>query len=133
MLPPDYQLLDGARKAAAENTIIKKIYDVLSIISVHLTLNFAIIPFIVLDLAPSMEVWKRLNYYGLFLTFVPLLAFRLGLEQTCKKALKQRAQQAGVTEEVVDKMRLEAKRQHEKGVNFAPDAAGAVEKEIKAR
>ncbi|KAK9897212.1 MBOAT-domain-containing protein [Cystobasidium minutum MCA 4210] len=129
-LPPDYQLLDGSKKAAAENTLIKRTYDVLSVIAVHLTLNFAIIPFIVLDLQPAMAVWKRLHYYGLFLTFLPLLAFRFGLQDYCRKALKRRAQAAGVTDQAVDKMRNEAKRQHEKGVNFAPDAAGAAENEL---
>lgn len=131
VLPPDYPLLEGARKAAAESTTIKKIYDILSVIGVHLTLNFAIIPFIVLDLRPSMEVWRRLHYYGIFLTFIPLLAFRFGLQAKCKNALKARARKAGVTEDAVDRMRIEAKRKHETGVNFAPDAAGAAEKELK--
>lgn len=129
-LPPDYQLLDGSRKAAAENTTIKRIYDVFSVIAVHLTLNFAIIPFIVLDLKPAMGVWRRLHYYGLFLTFIPLLAFNFGLKDYCKKALRKRAQDAGVTDQAVEKMRNEAKRQHEKGVNFAPDTAGAAENEL---
>lgn len=131
VLPPDYPLLDESRKAAAEKTTIKRIYDILSIIAVHLTLNFAIIPFIILDLRLSMEVWRVLHYYGIFLTFIPLLAFRFGLQAKCKNALKVKAQKAGVTEEAVEKMRIEAKRLHEKGVNFAPDAAGAAEKELK--
>lgn len=131
VLPPDYPLLTGARKAEAEDRTIKKIYDIISVVGVHLTLNFAIIPFIVLDLRPSMEVWRRLHYYGLFLTFVPLLAFRFGLQAKCKAALKMRARRAGVTEEAVEKMRIEAKNVHAKGVNFAPDAAGAAEKHLK--
>lgn len=98
-----------------------------------MTLNFAIIPFIVLDLRPAMEVWKVLHYYGIFLTFIPLLAFRFGLQAKCKAALQARAQEAGVTEEAVKKMRVEAKKHHEKGVNFIPDAPGAVEKQLKQK
>lgn len=77
-----------------------------------------------------MEVWKQLHYYGLFLTFIPLLVFRFGLSGYLKKKLKQRAANAGVTDQAVEKMRIEAKRQHEKGVNFAPDTAGAAEKDL---
>jgi lysophospholipid acyltransferase len=131
VLPPDYPLLEGSRKTTAEHTTIKKIYDFLCVIGVHATLNFAIIPFIVLDLRPSMEVWKVLHYYGLIMTFIPLLAFRFGLQGKCKGALQARAQEAGVTEEAVTKLRSQAKRHHEKGVSFIPDAPGAVEKEIK--
>jgi lysophospholipid acyltransferase len=130
VLPPDYQLLDEAQKQAVERTPTKRIYDLLSIIAVQVTLNFAIIPFIMLDLAPSMEAWKRLHYYGLFLTFLPLLAFKLGLQEKLKSVQRVRAKKAGVTEEAVKGLRKESKKHDEHGVNFAPDTVTATEKEI---
>ena len=44
-------------------------YDVAGTVCAVLLVNFAAIPFILLYLTEGIEVWRRLNYYGLWMVF----------------------------------------------------------------
>ncbi|KAJ5545390.1 Membrane bound O-acyl transferase MBOAT [Penicillium sp. DV-2018c] len=53
----------------------KRYYDILSWFATQLTLNFAVVPFILLNFQDSLTVWSRIYFYGIINCAVPLLAF----------------------------------------------------------
>lgn len=57
---------------------LKFLYDVICIINIQITLNFAAAPFMILELGPTLEAWKRLYWYGLWYTLVPFTFFQMG-------------------------------------------------------
>ena len=132
-LPADYALLSPEQKKAADRAPIKRVYDVLSTIAVLVSLNFIVIPFILLEIAPTLKAWSQVGYYGLFLCAVPSLAFNLGLGRDLKRRQKARAQKAGVTDEAVEKLRVQSKKEVDNGVNFLPNVPQAAQEELKKR
>ena len=59
-------------------SIIKRIYDLAGIVLSILVLNYAAAPFMILTVADSLTVWKRLGFYGHIIVFGGLLFFRAG-------------------------------------------------------
>jgi len=58
--------------------IIKFLYDVAGTLTTILLLNYAVIPFILLDLRSSIEGWRRAYWYGHFVIGASLIFFRSG-------------------------------------------------------
>lgn len=56
----------------------KTFYDILCIINVQATLNYIVIPFLLVDVPASLEAYRRLGWYGHWMTFVPLAFFWIG-------------------------------------------------------
>lgn len=54
-------------------------YTSLSILSVQISLNFIVIPFMLLEFRLSLRAWHTLAYYGVVLTLAGILGFRFGL------------------------------------------------------
>lgn len=133
VLPANYALLSATDKQIAEQVPTKRIYDVLSVAAVQVALNFIVIPFMLLEVRPTFLAWSRVHYYGLFLCFVPLAAFRLGVGKTLKQKQRQRAKQAGVTDEAVEKARQEAKAHTDKGATTVPNVEHALKDGLRRR
>lgn len=57
-------------------------YSVASIAAVQLTMNFTVIPFMLLEVGQSWEGWKTLYFYGIFVVLVPFALFQAGLGKT---------------------------------------------------
>lgn len=80
-------------------TILKRLYDLASIVATQLVLNFIVVPFIVLEISSSLAVWATIAYYGAFLIFIPLLGLNfLGGAKFLKRALKRRDERASKNE-----------------------------------
>ncbi|CAD6905391.1 unnamed protein product [Tilletia controversa] len=54
------------------------LYSVLSVASVQLTLNFTVVPFMLLTISDSLKAWREVGYYGALMTVGAMLAFRVG-------------------------------------------------------
>ncbi|PWN54093.1 MBOAT-domain-containing protein [Violaceomyces palustris] len=54
-------------------------YCLLSILTVQLTLNYAVAPFMLLDLGASLRGWRAVGFYGHLATVLALVAFKFGL------------------------------------------------------
>lgn len=130
-LAANYPLLSGSEKTAAERTPLKRVYNFFSWLSVQLVLNFIVAPFMLLSVVPALEAWWRVSFYGLFMTFVPLGLFSLGLGKRLRKMQKARAEKAGVNPETVEKFRKQEKEKAQKGTSFAPPVQDAAKREIK--
>lgn len=55
------------------------VYCTLSVIFVQLTMNFAALPFMLLEVGKSWTGWANLYFYGIVAAIGPMIAFRLGL------------------------------------------------------
>jgi len=132
-LPPDYANLSAEQREQADLSLAKGIYDVLCVLGVHATLNFVVMPFLLLDVRSTLQAWSKVGYYGLYLIFIPYAFFLLGGGGRLKAVQKQRAKRAGVDVDAVEKQRLEAKKTGKPGVNFAPDVPEAARKELKKK
>ena len=132
-LPADYAVLSAADKKQAEQTPIKRIYDLLSIVSVQMAINFTVVPFMLLEVKPTLLAWSRVYYYGLFLCFVPLAVFRLGLGGALKHTQKRRAAKAGVTDEAIEKMRKASKAHADNGATTVPNVEHALKDGLKRK
>lgn len=53
-------------------------YTGLSIASVQISLNFIVIPFMLLEFRLSLQAWHQLGYYGVIMTMLGIAVFRLG-------------------------------------------------------
>lgn len=61
-------------------------YTTLSIASVQISLNFIVIPFMLLEFKLSLQAWRSLGYYGVWLVLIGMAAFRLGLGKSLDRA-----------------------------------------------
>jgi lysophospholipid acyltransferase len=66
-------------KQQGGNKVYQWIYVALSVASVHLSLAFAALAFILLDVQATWKAWSALNFYGLWSIGGLTIAFRLGL------------------------------------------------------
>lgn len=86
---------DAPKKMVAPpQTPLKWAYDIAGIVATQLALNFAVAPFMLLSVQGSLAAWASVNYYGLFLVGIPILALKLGLTGALKQALKKRDEKA---------------------------------------
>ncbi|GAA6004044.1 lysophospholipid acyltransferase [Rhodotorula paludigena] len=63
--------------APPPQTPLKIAYDVAGTLSTSVVLNFAVVPFLLLDVRSSIEAWRQVSFYGLYLVFVPFLALNI--------------------------------------------------------
>ena len=121
MLPANYALLSSQEKENSERTLKKRLYDIFSTISVQLALNFTVMPFLLLEIRPTLQAWNYVHFYGVFLCFVPLAFIQLGGGTILKHAQIARAEEAGAAHEAVTKQREEAKTFAHNLVTFVPE------------
>jgi lysophospholipid acyltransferase len=71
-------------------SIAKRIYDVLGGFSALIIMNFATVPFMLLTVRDSLEAWRTLGWYGLYVVFGPLAFFYAGGEAWLRGLQKER-------------------------------------------
>lgn len=71
-------------------TLSKYAYDASGILATQFALNFTVAPFMLLEVGTSLAVWKSVGWYGLYMTFLPILFFTLGGSRLFKGQLKSR-------------------------------------------
>lgn len=59
-------------------TLVKTLYDVAGTVCTLTTLNFIVVPFLILDARHSIQVWREVNFYALAMVFVPFFALNVG-------------------------------------------------------
>ena len=103
--------------------MLKWAYDLSTIAFTQAVLNFIVVPFIVLEVGPSIQVFASVNYYGLFLIFVPFFLLQVGGAQVLKSALKRRNEGAskGDRESRVER---EGRREFERDLEVKRKARG---------
>ncbi|GAA5976711.1 hypothetical protein JCM5350_006728 [Sporobolomyces pararoseus] len=119
--------LEKVKIRAPPQTPIKTAYDVVGIVCTQLVLNFAVTPFLLLDVPKTLTAWKTVGWYGLFMVFVPTLAFNFGLKKKLRSLIKKRdaKEQRTKEEEENEKKRLEWERaEEEKRVNRGEGVPG---------
>ena len=124
-LPSNYATLSAANRSVADRSTKKRVYDILSIISVQLALNFTVMPFLLLELKPTLKAWHWVHFYGLYICFVPLAFFRFGGGRQITKALKDREQKAGISIQAVDQHQKEAQKAERNAISSIPDIHAA--------
>lgn len=67
-----------------EYTPLQVVYSICSIIATQVTVDFAVISFLTLDLGSTLRAWKSADYYGFFILAVAFAAFWLGLGRALK-------------------------------------------------
>lgn len=130
-LPADFMALSPNAQKDVESTIIKRAYDIASFFAVQLTLNFIVAPFLLLEIGPTMQAWKNVNFYGLFAIFVPFVLFEFVLPGPLRKMQLARAKAAGVDEKAITAQRRHAKRESDKGAHILPNMPQAVQRELR--
>ncbi|KAI0035646.1 MBOAT-domain-containing protein [Vararia minispora EC-137] len=86
-VPPSIQ--PGSKAKPPPLTPLKRAYDVLGTSVTFLVLNFVSAPFLLLSARNSVEVWARVDYYGLWMVFATLAFFYSG-GRTWLKSLQAR-------------------------------------------
>lgn len=82
-------------------------YSIISIASVQLVINYAAIPFILLDLSTSLEGWKVMLFYGHALTGAGLLLFMAGAGTVLDRLNGNAAAKARARKEAKERMERE--------------------------
>ncbi|KAI0868649.1 MBOAT family protein [Hypoxylon argillaceum] len=73
----------------------KKYYDFASWLATQTTFSFVVAPFIILDLKQSLQVWSRVNFYGIFTTIATLAFFASPAKVHLRKMLEKKSREAG--------------------------------------
>jgi len=66
------------------------VYDVAGTIASILLLNYAVIPFVLLDVRDSLQGWRSVHWYGHVMVFGVLVFFWAGGETALKKKQEKR-------------------------------------------
>ncbi|GAA5862519.1 hypothetical protein JCM8547_002091 [Rhodosporidiobolus lusitaniae] len=97
--------------AAPPQTPAKTLYDILGTVATLVVLNFAVVPFLLLDVPSSLAAWRAVHYYGLVLVFVPFTLLNLlGGLRYIKAAQKKRDACAGAGGKKASKEEQEQER-----------------------
>ncbi|KAF8580586.1 MBOAT-domain-containing protein [Ramaria rubella] len=75
-------------------TLVKKIYDFTGSLASLMILNFAVAPFIIGDFYDSIEMWRRMDWYGLWMVGGTLLFFSLGGKRWTTSIIQSRIRRA---------------------------------------
>lgn len=75
-------------------TFLKQIYDVLGVIATTLVLNFAAAPFTLWYWGVSLEAWRRMGWYGVWMIGIAFVFFYGGGAGWCKKIKEERVKRA---------------------------------------
>ncbi|KAI0115820.1 MBOAT family protein [Nemania sp. FL0031] len=73
----------------------KKYYDFASWLATQTTFSFVVAPFIILDFKQSLQVWSRVNFYGIITTLVTLAFFASPAKVHLRKMLEKKSREAG--------------------------------------
>ncbi|GAA5830940.1 hypothetical protein JCM11251_005086 [Rhodosporidiobolus azoricus] len=95
--------------APPPQTLAKTLYDVAGILATGVVLNFAVVPFLLLDVRSSLAAWRAVHFYGLWLVFVPFLLLNTLGGLRYLKGL-QRKRDASVKGKTVGKLEAEQER-----------------------
>ncbi|KAL4075636.1 MBOAT, membrane-bound O-acyltransferase family-domain-containing protein [Scleroderma yunnanense] len=87
----------------APTTTAKRVYDILGTLSTVLLVNFATLPFLLLNFKDSLEAWRRFGWYGFWMVGSALTFFYAGGSKYLHRLQKQQAKTMGVG--VVDEKR----------------------------
>ena len=87
----------------APTTIAKRVYDILGIVVTILLVNYAAMPFILLDLKDSLEGWRQFGWYGFWMVGSALVFFFAGGSQYLHRLQKQQEKSAESVGRIVDK------------------------------
>lgn len=96
-------------------TPIKTLYDIVGTICTLTTLNFAVVPFLLLDARLSIRAWREVDFYALYMIFVPFLVLNVfGGVGVLKKYQKRRDRKRTEREEEQEKRRIEWEAREER-------------------
>ena len=73
-------------------------YDAVTIVATKVALNFIVVPFIVLEVSSSLQVWNSVGNYGLYMIAGPFLVLHFGGAAYLRGALKRREEHASRSE-----------------------------------
>lgn len=77
------------------NTSRKKLYDILSVITTQMLINFAVIPFMLLDFRASLKGWNSVRWYGVVVVACAFTYFKyMGGTTSLQNKLKQKREDA---------------------------------------
>lgn len=89
-------------------TPVKTLYDIAGTICTLTTLNFVVVPFLLLDARLSIRAWREVNFYALFMIFIPFFVLNVGGGLgVLKKYQKRRDRKRTELEEEQERRRLE--------------------------
>lgn len=71
-------------------TAKKRLYDIFGTLATVAAVNYTVIPFILLDLPPSLEGWRRAHWYGHITVGIILLFFWMGGKKWLLKVQQDR-------------------------------------------
>ena len=108
----------------------KKVYDIMGTIATLLLLNFMAAPFTVWHWRDTMEVWSRMDWYGIWMVGLGYAFFYGGGAKLCKDLKEKRLQKAekdiiGVEEEYIHPT-LRTKDMEGIGMNAIPPVDEAI-------
>ncbi|KAF8507843.1 MBOAT, membrane-bound O-acyltransferase family-domain-containing protein [Hysterangium stoloniferum] len=75
-------------------TLLKRSYDFTGHLASMCILNFAVAPFMICDFYDSLETWRRMYWYGLWLTGGTLMFFTLGGKSWATSMAQKRVKRA---------------------------------------
>ncbi|TNY20048.1 MBOAT, membrane-bound O-acyltransferase family-domain-containing protein [Rhodotorula diobovata] len=113
---------ERVKLAPPPQTPLKIAYDVVGTLATQAVLNFAVVPFLLLDVHSSLTAWRAVSFYGLVLVFAPFVALNLlgGLGalkrlQRRRDARARTQQTRGGTREVEEEERERRRVEWERG------------------
>jgi len=106
----------AAKVPAPPQTPLKWAYDLAGIVATQLVLNFAVAPFMLLNVRNSIAAWRVVNWYGMVMIFGAMALLKVGLGAQLKGLRKRRDAAAGRREgEKEERRAREAYEKQEEG------------------
>jgi lysophospholipid acyltransferase len=103
-----------------------------------MTMNFTVMPFILLEIGKSLEGWHTLYYYGVFAVVVPMIAFRAGLGKTmdemsgvAAKKKKERGDNSKIANGNGNHQVMDVDAVHQEVTKAGAEATGKLQDQIK--
>lgn len=95
IVTPDAPPASHIKLSTPPPSFAKRIYDLLGTVTTITAINFAVAPFMLLNVRDTFAVWKATNYYGFFMVLGPMLLLRAGAAGMSKRGLRRREKSAG--------------------------------------
>ncbi|GAA5973687.1 hypothetical protein JCM11641_005079 [Rhodosporidiobolus odoratus] len=104
------------RIAPPPQTFLKTLYDIAGTVSTLVVLNFAVVPFLLLNVSASIAAWKAVHFYGLYLVFIPFFVLNMfgGLGHLKRTQKKRDSRALTGLEKEQEKKRVEWEKQEER-------------------
>jgi lysophospholipid acyltransferase len=106
-------------------SVVKRIYDFLGGFLSLIIMNYTTVPFMLLAVKDSVEAWRTLGWYGLYIIFGGLAFFYLGGEGWLKGIQKRRAKEGTLYAEVKVNGKIYGKSAPPSGVSTPTAELGA--------